>query len=79
MKVIVDMNMCQDHGQCAIAATAAPHAPWFVVPADEQWESRAVVGDLVREQLEAMDPQVPVLSAKTRTELAEAKKMLEAE
>ncbi|MBK9760832.1 MAG: polyphosphate kinase 2 family protein [Flavobacteriales bacterium] len=63
----------------AIAATAAPHAPWFVVPADEQWESRAVVGDLVREQLEAMDPQVPVLSAKTRTELAEAKKMLEAE
>ncbi len=62
----------------AIRATAAPHAPWFVVPADEQWETRAIVGDLVREQLETMDPQVPVLSAEAKAELSEAKKLLEA-
>ena len=60
----------------AIGATAAPHAPWYVVPADEQWETRAIVGDLVREQLEAMDPKVPVLSAKAKAELGEAKKLL---
>ncbi len=63
----------------AIGATAAPHAPWYVVPADEQWETRAIVGDLVREQLETMDPQVPVLSAKAKAELGEAKKLLQAE
>lgn len=63
----------------AIVATAAPHAPWFVVPADEQWETRAIVGDLVREQLEAMDPKVPVLTAKAKAELSEAKKLLGAD
>ena len=63
----------------AIRATAAPHAPWFVVPADEQWETRAIVGDLVRAQLEAMDPKVPVLSAKAKAELEEAKILLKAD
>jgi PPK2 family polyphosphate:nucleotide phosphotransferase len=62
----------------AIRATAAPHAPWFVVPADEQWETRAIVGDLVREQLDSMDPKMPVLSAKARAELQEARKLLSA-
>lgn len=60
----------------AIRATAAPHAPWFVVPADEQWETRAIVGDLVREQMEAMDPRIPVLSAQAKSELDEARKLL---
>jgi PPK2 family polyphosphate:nucleotide phosphotransferase len=63
----------------AIRATATDAAPWFVVPADEQWESRAIVAQLVREQLEAMKPTLPVLSAKAKEELAVAKKMLEAE
>ena len=60
----------------AIRATAAPHAPWFVVPADEQWETRAIVGDLVREQLASMDPKVPELSAKAQAELKEARELL---
>lgn len=63
----------------AIAATAAPHAPWYVVPADEQWETRAIVGHLVREQLEAMDPRIPAQSDKAKAELAEAKRLLQAE
>ena len=63
----------------AVRATAAPHAPWFVVPADEQWESRAIVGDLVRAQLEAMDPTIPVPSAKAKQDLEEAKKLLKAD
>jgi PPK2 family polyphosphate:nucleotide phosphotransferase len=63
----------------AIAATSAPHAPWFVIPADQQWESRAIIGQLVREQLEAMDLRMPVINTKQKAELAEAKKMLTAE
>jgi len=63
----------------AIRATAAPHAPWYVVPADEQWETRAIVGRLVREQLEKMDPQWPQLTPDAKAELAEAKRLLEAE
>lgn len=63
----------------AIGATAAPHAPWYVVPADEQWETRAIVAQLVREQLEAMDLRTPVLSAKAMAGLDEARKLLSAE
>lgn len=63
----------------AIGATAAPHAPWYIVPADDQWESRAIVGRLVREELEAMDPQDPKMSAKGKKELEEGKAMLMAE
>ena len=63
----------------AIGATAAPHAPWFIVPADDQWESRAIVGRLLREQLEAMDPQDPKMSAKGKKELEEGKALLLAE
>jgi PPK2 family polyphosphate:nucleotide phosphotransferase len=63
----------------AIGATAAPHAPWFVVPADDQWESRAIVGRLVRERLEAMDLRAPRLSEKARKEMAEGRALLHAE
>ena len=63
----------------AIGATAAPHAPWFIVPADDQWESRAIVGRLVREQLESMDPQMPTLSDKELEGLKLGKQQLEKE
>ncbi|MEO8067542.1 MAG: PPK2 family polyphosphate kinase [Flavobacteriales bacterium] len=63
----------------AIGATAAPHAPWYLVPADEQWETRATVAQLVRERLEAMDLQPPQLSDKAKAGLVEARKLLAAE
>ncbi len=63
----------------AIRATATPHAPWYVVPADEQWESRAIMARLVREQLGAMDPKYPVLTPEHRADLAEGKRLLMAE
>lgn len=60
----------------AINATAAPHAPWFVVPADEQWETRATVAALVRERLEALNMTSPVLSTKAKGELEQAREEL---
>ncbi len=60
----------------AINATAAPHAPWFVVPADEQWETRAIVAALVREQLEALDLRTPTMNAKAKAELEQAREAL---
>lgn len=63
----------------AIAATATPHAPWYVVPADEQWESRAIVCRIVRERLEAMDPRMPVPDAAALQELKTAAVALDGE
>lgn len=53
----------------AIGATAAPHAPWFIIPADEQWESRAMVGKLLRMKLEELDLKYPALDDATRDSL----------
>jgi len=63
----------------AIRATAAPHAPWYIIPADEQWESRALVGRLLRLQLEALGLKHPTLDEKSRAGLQEAKTELLAE
>ncbi len=63
----------------AIRATATPEVLWYVVPADREWETRAVVCRCVREQLEAMAPQVPVPEESVRKALVEAARMLRAE
>ena len=63
----------------AIGATAASHAPWYIVPADEQWESRALVGRLLRARLEALRLEHPRTADADMEELRSAKAVLLAE
>lgn len=60
----------------AIRATATEHAPWYIIPADEQWESRALVGRLLRLQLEALGLKHPKLAPEEKARLADARKEL---
>jgi PPK2 family polyphosphate:nucleotide phosphotransferase len=60
----------------AIRETAAPHAPWYIIPADEQWESRALVGRLLREQLQALGMEHPTLDEAAKVQLRAAKALL---
>ncbi len=60
----------------AIGATAAPHAPWYIIPADEQWESRAMVGRSLRLKLEEMDLTYPALDDVTRDSLKNIREQL---
>lgn len=60
----------------AIRETAAPHAPWYIIPADEQWESRALVARLLREQLQALGLKHPKLDEAALGQLKVAKDML---
>jgi len=60
----------------AIRATAAKHAPWFVVPADNKWFTRLVVAAAVVEALEALDLTYPRVSDAQREELALARVQL---
>ena len=62
--------------QAAISATAAPHAPWFVVPADAKWFTRLVVVAAIIEALEKLDLHYPTVTKEQRTALAVAKKSL---
>ena len=60
----------------AIRATAAPHAPWYVVPADRKWYTRLVVAEAIRDALEAIGPEFPVLPAAKQRELAGLRRAL---
>ena len=62
----------------AIRATAAPHAPWYVVPADRKWFTRLVVVAAIVQALQALDLRFPTPSEAERAALAEAKAALEA-
>jgi PPK2 family polyphosphate:nucleotide phosphotransferase len=62
--------------QEAIAATAAPHAPWFVVPADHKWFAHLVVSAVLIEALEGVDLALPKMTAERKRALAEAKAQL---
>ncbi len=65
--------------QEAIAATAASHAPWFVVPADNKWFTRLVVVAAMIEALDRLDLKIPEMSAEERAALHAARLKLEAE
>ena len=40
----------------AIAATALKHAPWFVIPADNEWFSRLLIAAAIVEAIASLDP-----------------------
>ena len=63
----------------AIRATAAPHAPWYVVPADNKGFARLVVSFALSEALEKLDLHYPRLGEGERAALEQARQELLAE
>lgn len=63
----------------AISETSTEHAPWHVIPADKKWFTRLAVSEVIVNKLESMDLHYPAVSKEHEAELAEAKKLLEAE
>lgn len=59
-----------------IRETAAPHAPWYVVPADNKWFTRVAVAAAVIDTLARLDLEYPVVSDQKRAELGEIRKTL---
>lgn len=62
--------------EAAIRGTAAPHAPWFVVPADAKWFTRLVVVAAIVEALEALDLHYPKVTKDEQAALEVARKAL---
>ena len=60
----------------AIRATAAPHAPWYVVPADNKWFTRLVVAGALLATMGELDLAFPTLPAEEKARLAEARAKL---
>jgi PPK2 family polyphosphate:nucleotide phosphotransferase len=62
-----------------IRATATPHAPWVVIPADDKKFARTVVAAAVIDALNGLSLEFPAIDAADRRELAGARRTLERE
>ena len=63
----------------ALAATSTKAAPWYVIPADHKWVTRAVVADIVTASIRGMDLKYPEVTEEMEKRLDEARKKLAAE
>jgi PPK2 family polyphosphate:nucleotide phosphotransferase len=63
----------------ALGATTTEEAPWYVVPADNKWVTRAVVADVITTAIRSLDLKFPEMTEEKRKALAEAKSQLRAE
>lgn len=63
----------------ALEATSTEWAPWYVIPADYKWASRALVADIVTTTLLDLDLSFPEVTPTQRATLEDARKSLEAE
>ena len=63
----------------AINATSTKWAPWYIIPADNKWVTRAVVADIITSTLRELDLKFPEVSEAELKRLAEARTKLENE
>jgi PPK2 family polyphosphate:nucleotide phosphotransferase len=67
----------QDAYEEMIGATATPHAPWYIVPADNKWFAHLVVAGAVVKALDRLNLQFPKITREQRDALAKARRKLE--
>lgn len=68
-----DYHKCYEE---ALQATSTNRAPWYVIPADHKWYTRAVIAHILVKHLEALDLQFPTLPDSEQHKLEQAKKIL---
>jgi PPK2 family polyphosphate:nucleotide phosphotransferase len=62
-----------------LEATSTKWAPWYVIPADHKWVSRAAVANIVVREIAALNLRYPEVTDEKREQIARAKKQLESE
>ena len=59
--------------------TSSSYAPWYVLPADNEWLSRAVITEVMNEKLKEINPDFPTISKDKEKELKDYIDKLEKE
>lgn len=60
----------------ALSETSTSWAPWYIVPADHKWVTRAVVADILTDSIQSLNLSYPQLTEAELAELAEARRRL---
>jgi polyphosphate kinase 2 (PPK2 family) len=66
----------QEAFKSAIEATATEKNPWYVVPADKKWYTRAVISSILLSVMRSINPQYPAVTKAQEEALAESKRKL---
>jgi PPK2 family polyphosphate:nucleotide phosphotransferase len=69
-------NDYMDAYETMVRRTATKEAPWYVVPADNKWFTRAVVAAAIIDALGSLDLHYPEIGPEKRKELAAARRAL---
>ena len=59
--------------------TSTEHAPWYIIPADHKWFTRAAVADVIINKLHSLNLSYPNINEEHRQSLLRAKELLESE
>jgi PPK2 family polyphosphate:nucleotide phosphotransferase len=76
LAVRADWDRYQEAYEEMLNATSTPWAPWYVIPADHKWFTRAAVADVIVDRLRALDLRYPDVSAEQRDALRRAEQQL---
>ena len=68
-----------DAYETALSATSTDWAPWYVLPADHKWVTRALAAKIIVHTIRGLDVKFPELSAEETQELEQARAALEQE
>ncbi|MEI7676329.1 MAG: PPK2 family polyphosphate kinase, partial [Bacteroidales bacterium] len=69
-------NEYQSAYEEAIRKTSKKSAPWYIIPADEKWYSRYLIGSIICAELRKLDLSYPIISDAERLALQKAKDTL---
>ena len=65
--------------EMALRATSTKWAPWYIIPADHKWVTRALVASILTRTIQSLDLHFPEVSSAKHEEIEEARRLLEAE
>jgi PPK2 family polyphosphate:nucleotide phosphotransferase len=65
--------------EAMLEATSTKQAPWYVIPADHKWVSRAIVATVISRGIAGLNLRAPQVSDEARQQIAQARKQLESE
>lgn len=72
-------NEYHDAYEDLLTATSTEWAPWYVVPADQKWATRAIVAHLLAAALKQLDLRYPEMTKEKQQALLAARRQLENE
>jgi len=59
-----------------LRATSTPWAPWYVIPADHKWVTRALVADILTKTIQSLNLSFPTVSEEQKKAIKQAREKL---